>query len=199
MQTFMQFFGQDGRTARFRFLVALLLFLAVLAACVYALGELSTAYYPLVWSVIGFALGRLWGEAARRLHDVGLSSWVLVMVAPAVVCIALSLLLLFLTGTAGLVIGGLALAGCAWLFLRPGRIHPNPYGAAPQGMFGVGRGPSPVRWTRGAAWLCGTVAAGAAFGLWIASISDGIREQNERRAREFGAASSAPAPESNAS
>jgi uncharacterized membrane protein YhaH (DUF805 family) len=177
----MQFFDAEGRIGIARFLLAMLLAPALLFGCLAGLFWLPVTTYPAIGAVAGLIL-LAWGcEAARRLHDLGITAWMLVIVAPPLPFVALAILLRYWVDTTAWIIGGGTVALCALLFLRPGKRAANRFGAPPLQI--LSRGAGTASRLRPLLALCLACSAGAGIGYLLYTISEGMREQAEWRTR----------------
>ena len=179
----MTFFDTSGRTGVVRFLLALALALLVLLACAASLFHLPAWTNPLTGMVISLALLALVCEAGRRLHDVGITAWVLVVVAPVLAFVALAILSLYWVGIAAWLIGGGAIAASAVLFLRPGERANNRFGAPPPQRLSRGAGSGETPRLRPVITLVLAISAGAGIGYVLYMLDQGMRAQSEWRAR----------------
>lgn len=179
----MAFFDTSGRISVVRFLLALAVALLVLLGCAVSLFYLPAWTNPLIGMVISLALLALICEAARRLHDVGISAWVLVVVAPILAFAALAILSLYWVGIAAWLIGGGAIAASAVLFLRPGERANNRFGAPPPQRLSRAAGPGETPRLRPVLALVLAISAGAGIGYLLYMLDQGMRAQSEWRAR----------------
>ncbi|RZL80906.1 MAG: DUF805 domain-containing protein [Sphingomonas sp.] len=187
-----RFFSTGGRIGVIRFLIASFVALAILFGCRTLLATASTAAFPLIGALAGATLAKLFAEGGRRCHDLGRSG---------VIGLVIGICILMLVGLAGLsapgadpgtptAIGAIALALTGTvLFLLPGQKMENAYGAPPRGPLTATQGP--IQPVRTLSFTALAIIGATAVGVLLATISDGMREENEHRVERMSRATAA--------
>lgn len=151
---------------------------------VVALERGDTLAYLATGLLMGAVLAKTAAEAARRLHDTGLSGWVGLAVAVALLGILLAVGIATLDQKSGAPLRAAALLAAlvaAGLLLRPGNPGANAHGPPP---------PSPLAHAGAArsnarplAWAGASALGGMAFAAASIAWSHGMRDANERAQR----------------
>lgn len=183
-----RFFSTDARVNSARLALVLALAAGMLRLTIGAFQEGDTLAYIATGALWGALLAKVFAEAGRRLHDIGMrgrAGW-----WPAV---ALPLYGWSSIGDAPWltrIAGAGALLSVALFFVR-GQLVRNAWGERPS-WFAIGEGATWTGSRRALAWATVSIAGGALIGFALISISHGMAEAN-RRNYEWAQAHSPPA------
>ncbi|RYF24146.1 MAG: DUF805 domain-containing protein [Oxalobacteraceae bacterium] len=175
------FFSTGGRIGPSRFLVSAVLGVLVLFACRAILATGPTSAYPVVGAIAGATLAKIFAEGGRRCHDVGRSGAVgLVLGMGIMALVALAGLSApgSSMGTSGAIVSLILASLGTATFLLPGDKSDNRFGLAPERLKAT---PGQVHSARTLGWTSFAIIGTACIGLLLSTISEGMRDDRDRR------------------